>query len=61
MHTGVLSVFAGISVIDQNYSTLQRGLRADIFLKNEFGDNYLAQVWPGLVYFPNFLHPKAQS
>jgi alpha-D-xyloside xylohydrolase len=61
MHTVAHSVFAGISVIDQNYSTLLRGLRADIFLKNEFGNNYLAQVWPGPVYFPDFLHPKAQS
>lgn len=52
---------AGISVAYKNYSTLERGLKDDIFLKNEFGNNYLAQVWPGPVYFPDFLHPKAES
>ncbi|XP_024370567.1 alpha-xylosidase 1 isoform X2 [Physcomitrium patens] len=51
----------GISVGYKNYSTLERGLKDDIFLKNEFGNNYLAQVWPGPVYFPDFLHPKASS
>lgn len=51
----------GISVQFGKYATLDRGLEQDIFLKNEFGNNYLAQVWPGPVYFPDFLHPNATS
>jgi alpha-glucosidase/alpha-D-xyloside xylohydrolase len=51
----------GISVRSRNYPTLERGLEADVFLKNEFGNNYLAQVWPGPVFFPDFWHPNATS
>lgn len=42
----------------ENYSTLERGLAQDVFLKDELKENYLAQVWPGPVYFPDFLNPK---
>eukprot|EP00246_Nothoceros_aenigmaticus_P004860 TRINITY_DN1657_c0_g1_i1.p1 TRINITY_DN1657_c0_g1~~TRINITY_DN1657_c0_g1_i1.p1 ORF type:complete len:909 (+),score=151.26 TRINITY_DN1657_c0_g1_i1:150-2876(+) len=45
-------------MVDDNYTSYVRGLEADIFVKNAAGENYLGQVWPGPVYFPDFLNPN---
>eukprot|EP00599_Poterioochromonas_sp_BG-1_P003588 CAMPEP_0173147580 /NCGR_PEP_ID=MMETSP1105-20130129/9218_1 /TAXON_ID=2985 /ORGANISM="Ochromonas sp., Strain BG-1" /LENGTH=872 /DNA_ID=CAMNT_0014062089 /DNA_START=184 /DNA_END=2799 /DNA_ORIENTATION=+ len=43
------------------YDAYEKGLKYDIFIKDLQGNNYLGQVWPGPVYFPDFFHPKAQD
>ena len=47
--------------MDESYPPYTRGKELDIFVRAANGDQYLGQVWPGAVHFPDFLHPKAQE
>ncbi|KAL2610194.1 hypothetical protein R1flu_028767 [Riccia fluitans] len=47
--------------IDESYPTYKRGVDLDIYIRNKYGDRYLAQVWPGPVNFPDFFHPNAEK
>lgn len=49
----------GIMVQD-GYDAYEAGLKADIFVKDLQGNNYLGQVWPGPTYFPDFFNPNTQ-
>lgn len=52
----IVLIDPGINV-NSTYGVYQRGIANDVFIKYE-GKPYLAQVWPGPVYFPDYLNPK---
>ncbi|KAJ3678357.1 hypothetical protein LUZ60_002160 [Juncus effusus] len=55
----IVLIDPGIAV-NKSYGVYQRGMDKDVFIKLD-DKPYLAQVWPGPVYFPDFLNPNGIS
>eukprot|EP01031_Cornospumella_fuschlensis_P036226 gene36226-43943_t len=48
-------------MIYSGYEAYDRGVKEGLFIKDIQGNNMGAKVWPGPVYFPDFLHPNTQQ
>lgn len=46
---------------DTGYGALDRGLKKDVFLKNQNGSTHLGVVWPGVTAYPDWFHPNTQD
>ncbi|RWW57706.1 hypothetical protein BHE74_00035478 [Ensete ventricosum] len=55
----IVLIDPGIAV-NSSYGVYQRAMAKDVFIKYE-GKPYLAQVWPGPVYYPDYLNPDGVS
>jgi len=47
--------------IEKGYPVYEQGLANDYFARNKNGGNFEARVWPGDVYFPDFLKPEVRD
>ncbi|KAL1727755.1 glycoside hydrolase family 31 protein [Schizophyllum commune] len=45
----------------ENYEAYNKGIKMDIFLKQENGSDFLALVWPGVTVYPDWFHEKTQE
>ncbi|KAK9804037.1 hypothetical protein WJX73_006346 [Symbiochloris irregularis] len=48
-------------MVDPEYDAYNKGLAADIFIKEGSGEPYKGQVWPGPTHWPDFIHPDTQD
>jgi alpha-glucosidase (family GH31 glycosyl hydrolase) len=41
---------------NQNYTAYESGVKQDVFIKTEKGENFVGLVWPGDAVFPDFFN-----
>ncbi|MDY6822884.1 MAG: glycoside hydrolase family 31 protein [Thermodesulfobacteriota bacterium] len=58
-HTAVI-LDPGIKV-EKGYPVYDAGRKADVFVKYPDGEDYAAEVWPGLCHFPDFTRPETRE
>ena len=46
--------------LDTGYPTYRTGLAADAFVKNEAGEDYVGEVWPGPCVFPDYMNERVR-
>jgi alpha-glucosidase (family GH31 glycosyl hydrolase) len=47
--------------VDEGYNAYDEAIKLDLFIRDMTGQQYYSgQVWPGVTYFPDFLHPQTQ-
>ena len=51
---------AGVKIED-GYSVYEEGVEKNYFCKNAVGGDFVGEVWPGRVHFPDFLQPEARD
>lgn len=51
---------AGVKIED-GYDVYEEGVKNNYFCKNAQGEDFVGAVWPGRVYFPDFLNPAARA
>jgi alpha-glucosidase len=56
----IVIVDPGVKV-EKGYPVYEQGLANDYFVHNKGGGNFQARVWPGDVYFPDFLKPEVRD
>lgn len=47
--------------IEEGYEPYDDGVKQEVFIKYQDGENYAGQVWPGWCHFPDFTNPKTRT
>ncbi len=47
--------------VEPGYEVYEQGLKNDYFVRSKTGGYFQARVWPGDVYFPDFLKPEVRE
>ncbi len=46
--------------INSSYAPYKQGIASNVFVKDKYGSNFIGDVWPGKVHYPDFLNPNTR-